>query len=101
MTKPTAFSLQRPNRYLNFQRLAVERKRRLVERTIDAMRAGAVLHLTYGRERSWWSLSGGSPVPTDVALAVINHPSVISDDGLFGDLPGQTWRFLKTRENSR
>ena len=46
-----------------------------VERALEAMRAGATLHLQYEPSREWWLLSNGWTVPADVAAIVINHPA--------------------------
>jgi hypothetical protein len=58
------------------------------------MAKGAVLHLTFIKSGSRWTLSTGKPVASDVALAVVSDNRVVGEnDGLFKNGPCQTWRY--------
>ena len=63
--------------------------------TVEAMKRGAVLRLTYTRHGPKWSLSpDGSVITAEVAAAVITSQLVISDpDSLFSDAQPQTYRY--------
>jgi hypothetical protein len=89
---PTAADAQRVRRRL-------DRRRRHVDRVIEALRADAALHLTFVNGRALWSLSSGVFVPADVAELVIDKSGVTPCDGaLFPDVPAQTWRFIECME---
>jgi hypothetical protein len=63
-------------------------------RHLDRRRHGAALHLTFTKSGSNFVLSNGTPVPTDIALLVVNDVRVVSvNDGLFPTAP-QTWRYV-------
>ena len=72
-------------------------RRRAAAQVIDSMAKGVALHLTFVKSGSRWTLSTGTPVASDVALAVVNDDRVVGeDDGLFKNGPGQTWRYVST-----
>lgn len=88
----TLASLQRSHRRL-------DRQRQAVAGALGALRAGATLHLQHGVNRPWWILSTGQLVSEDVAAILIARPEIQAvGDGLFHDLPGQTWRYVESRE---
>ena len=64
-------------------------------RIISEMSRGAALHLTFTKSGSNFVLSNGTPVPTDIALLVVNDVRVVPvNDGLFPGTP-QTWRWAE------
>jgi hypothetical protein len=68
-------------------------KRREAINVIRAMEAGASLHLTFGKANSYWELSNGKKVASDVALMVVNDLRVVGvGDSLFQGASSQTWR---------
>jgi hypothetical protein len=83
---PTPASLRATN-----NRLA--KRRRQVDRALEAMRKGSALHLTFVNGRPCWRLTGGSTVPPDAAAFLITLSNIIGCDGSL--LPGhhQTWRY--------
>jgi hypothetical protein len=84
---PTAHTLRARNR-------SVDRKLAQAENVLNAMRAGASLHLTYSRSGPQWVLSTGRSVSDTAARAVVASSSVIDCGGsLFDGLPGQVWRW--------
>jgi hypothetical protein len=88
MTVPTAHALRTRNR-------RVDRQLAQAENVLNAMRAGASLHLTYNsRSGAQWVLSTGRSVSNAAAQAVVASSSVIDCGGsLFDGLPGQVWRW--------
>jgi hypothetical protein len=91
----TAAQLQRKHRRADRHQLSVAR-------VLDAMKRGAVLRLSYENGRALWSLSSGPFVAADVAASVITKSCVASvGDALFVGMPGQTWRFVESKEDSR
>ena len=84
----TVSELQRSRRRL-------DRRGHAAERVIAAMKGGAALLLHYEGGRAMWRLSGGRVVPAEIAAIVIIHAAVISvGDGLFQNVPGQSWRHV-------
>jgi hypothetical protein len=83
---PTPASLRATN-----NRLA--KRRRQVDRALEAMRKGDALYLSYENGRPCWHLTGGSSVASDAAAFLITLSNIVGcDDSL---LPGhhQTWRY--------
>jgi hypothetical protein len=85
----TLTQLQQANRRL-------DRFCREVNRTLAAMKAGAVLNLHYQNGRPIWRLSSG-PFVTSEAAAIVTASDVVVGvgDSLFPDHPGQTWRYTQ------
>jgi hypothetical protein len=72
-----------------------DQRRQKAARVITAMERGLTLNLTFTKHGSAFTLSDGSRVAPEVAVAVINDVRVISQsDGLFPALP-QTWRHIE------
>jgi hypothetical protein len=95
MTVPTAHALRTRNR-------RVDRQLAQAENVLNAMRAGASLHLTYSRSGAQWVLSTGGSVSDAAARAVVASSSVIDCGGsLFPGLglPGQVWRWWRAEAN--
>jgi hypothetical protein len=87
---PTAQSLQ-------LQRRRVDRRGSGAARVRTAMIRGATLYLHHERGRPLWLLSTGASVPDDVARAVVTFPDIVScGDGLFCNVPGQSWRYVES-----
>ena len=85
----TLAQLQQANRRL-------DRFRREVNRTLAAMKAGAVLNLHYQNGRAIWRLSSGPFVTSQAAAIVIASDFIVGvGDSLFPDHPGQTWRYVQ------
>jgi hypothetical protein len=72
-----------------------DRRRMRAANVITAMSRGASLNLTHTRKGSVFTLSDGTVVMPEIALAVVNDVRVCSvNDGLFPATP-QTWRYVK------
>jgi hypothetical protein len=88
MTIPTTGSIRRVRQFH-------DRRRQKVARVITAMSRGLTLNLTFTRTGSAFTLSDGTHVASEIAIAVINDTRIISQsDGLFPSLP-QTWRHVE------
>src|SRR5262245_55906578 len=73
-----------------------DRRRAAAARVITAMSRGTSLHLTFLKRGSVWTLSDGTIVPSEIALAVVNDVRVVSaGDGLFPAV-SQTWRYVES-----
>jgi hypothetical protein len=73
-----------------------ERRRAKAARVITAMSRGATLNLTFPRSGSAFTLSDGTVIPPEVALAVVGDVRICSvNDGLFAATP-QTWRYVES-----
>ena len=82
---------------LQLQRRRVERLRAGAARVRTAMMGGATLYLQHERGRVLWLLSTGTPVPDDVARVVVTFPDIVGcGDGLFSNVPGQSWRYAES-----
>ena len=91
----TSASLARAHRRL-------DRRRSGVQCALEAMRAGAILHLQYGPTRERWTLSTGWTVPEDVAATLIARPDIQTvGDTLFPNTRSQTWRYATTQEGGK
>ena len=89
MTIPTVASIRATRRFQ-------DRRRQKASRVIAAMERGASLHLTFLKRGSVWTLSDGTIVPSEIALAVVNDVRVVSaGDGLFPSV-SQTWRYVES-----
>jgi hypothetical protein len=89
MTIPTVASVRRARRFQ-------DRRREKAVHVITAMQRGASLNLTFTKRGSVWTLSGGTVVAPEIALAVVNDVRVYSvNDGLFPQIP-QTWRYVES-----
>jgi len=72
-----------------------DRRRMRAANVITAMSRGASLNLTHTRKGSVFTLSDGTVVMPEIALAVVNDVRVCSvNDGLFPATP-QTWRYVE------
>jgi hypothetical protein len=70
-----------------------DRRRQKAARVITAMSRGLTLNLTFTRTGSAFTLSDGTHVASEIAIAVINDTRIVSCmDGLLPALP-QTWRY--------
>ena len=88
MTIPTTGSIRHVRQFH-------DRRRQKVARVITAMSRGLTLNLTFTRTGSAFTLSDGTHVASEIAIAVINDTRIISQsDGLFPSLP-QTWRHVE------
>jgi hypothetical protein len=88
MTIPTVQSIRRAR---HFQ----DRRRAIAARVITAIERGLTLNLTFTKHGSAFTLSNGTHVAPEVAVAVINDLRVASQsDGLFPALP-QTWKHVE------
>jgi hypothetical protein len=88
MTIHTAATLRRARRFQ-------DNRRAKAARVITAMERGLTLNLTFSKHGSVFSLSDGTHVAAEVAVAVINDVRIISQsDGLFAALP-QTWKYVE------
>ena len=75
------------------ERLA--RRHASITRVLNALKAGAALHLAYQDGRAIWRLSPGRPVTSEIASVITHSPNVVAlGDSLFPDHPGQTWRYV-------
>jgi hypothetical protein len=73
-----------------------DNRRQKAARIITAMERGCTMNLTFTRHGSAFTLSDGTHVAPEVAVAVINDVRIISQsDGLFPSLP-QTWRHAES-----
>ena len=73
-----------------------DRRRAAAARVITSMARGTSLHLTFLKRGSVWTLSDGTIVPSEIALAVVNDVRVVSaGDGLFPSV-SQTWRYVES-----
>jgi hypothetical protein len=90
MTIPTVQSTRRARRFQDHRRAAAAR-------VITAMeQCGLTLNLMFTKHGSAFTLSDGSVVAPEIALAVVNDVRVIGcGDGLFGGGLCQTWRFVE------
>jgi hypothetical protein len=89
MTIPTAYSIRHARRFQ-------DRRREKAAHVITAMMRGATLNLRFTRTGSAFTLSDGTRVASEVAIAVINDVRIISQsDGLFPSLP-QSWRYVES-----
>jgi hypothetical protein len=80
------------------ERLA--RQRAGVARVLNALKAGASLHLAYQDGRATWRLSPGPPVTPEIAGVITHSPNVVAlGDSLFPNHPGQTWRYVNDQES--
>ena len=69
-------------------------RRRKAAKIIAAMLRGLTLNLTFTRTGSAFTLSDGTHVASEIAVAVINDTRIVSCmDGLLPALP-QTWRYI-------
>ena len=74
---------------------AAQRRRANITRVLNALKAGAALHLAYQDGRAIWRLSPGPPVTSEIAGVITHDPNVVAlGDSLFPDHPGQTWRYV-------
>jgi hypothetical protein len=88
MTIPTAYSIRYARRFQ-------DRRREKAAHVITAMQRGATMNLRFTRNGSTFTLSNGTHVTSEVAIAVINDVRIVSQlDGLFPSLP-QTWIYLE------
>jgi hypothetical protein len=72
-----------------------DRRRQKAAHVIAAMSRGQTLNLTFTKSGSAFTLSDGTHVAPEIAVAVINDVRIISQsDGLFPALP-QTWRHVE------
>jgi hypothetical protein len=72
-----------------------DRRRAAAARVITAMERGATLNLMFTKHGSAFTLSDGTHVAPEIAVAVINDVRIVSQsDGLFPALP-QTWRHVE------
>jgi hypothetical protein len=89
MSIATVQSIRRARRFQ-------DRRRTAAARVITAMMHGASLNLTFTKHGSVWTLSGGTVVAPEIALAVVNDVRVCSvNDGLFPQTP-QTWCYVES-----
>jgi hypothetical protein len=63
---------------------------------ISCMRAGATLHLTFGRNGPVWSLSDGRKISDEVArLVTTDHRVIGVGDALFQGMTAQSFRYVE------
>jgi hypothetical protein len=88
---PTVTTLQRQNNL-------IDRRRRAADRVIAAMRGENLsLHCSYEPAGAHWSLSDGRPVQRGIAELVTVATDIVSvGDGLFRNMPSQTYRFISS-----
>jgi hypothetical protein len=88
---PTVTTLQRQNNLL-------DRRRRAADRVIAAMRdENLSLHCSHEKSGTHWWLGDGRPVQREIAEMVTVNADITSvGDGLFRNLPGQTYRFISS-----
>jgi hypothetical protein len=78
-----------------------QRLNRLSRKVIDALAAGATLHLTYTETGPRWRLSTGRAVSADVARLVIANTFVTGNgDALFPDTYPQTFNNNQRKQQS-
>jgi len=76
------------------ERRRCQRLNRLSRKVVDALAAGATLHVMHTETGPRWRLSPGRTISADVAKLVIANASVIGDgDALLPDAHAQTFRF--------
>jgi hypothetical protein len=93
MTIHTTASLQAKRRRLD-RRLAE------INHAAAALRAGAVLHLTYLRSAPQWTLSTGVMISDAAARAIVVSPNIVAvGDVLFDGMPSQTYRWACMKED--
>ena len=74
----------------------LDRHRVGVAKVLAEMKRGASLYLQHTNGRALWSLSTGVFLTAEVAALVIARPEVVAvGDGLFRNIPGQTWRYAE------
>ena len=82
---------------LRHQARRPDRRLRTAEAVMNAMGAGAALHLQYVFGSPIWSLTDGARVDAAAAAIVITNPKIVSvGDALFADVPAQTYRYVST-----
>jgi len=83
---------------LQRQNNLVDRRRRAADRVIVAMRdESLVLICSHEKSGTRWWLSDGRPVQPEIAKLVAIDANIISvGDGLFRNVPGQTYRFISS-----
>jgi hypothetical protein len=82
---------------LRQQARRLDRRLHHAEAVMNAMRAGAALHLQYDFGSPIWSLTDGTRVDAAAAAIVITNPKIVSvGDALFADVPAQTYRYVAT-----
>jgi hypothetical protein len=88
---PTVTALQRQNNL-------VDRRRRAADRVIVAMRDESLaLHCSHEKSGTRWWLSDGRPVQPEIAKLVTIDANITSvGDGLFRNMPSQTYRFISS-----
>src|SRR5262249_623537 len=88
---PTVTTLQRQNNW-------VDRRRRAADRVIVAMRdENLTLHCSYEPAGAHWWLGDGRPVQREIAeLVTVNADITSVGDGLFSNMPSQTYRFISS-----
>jgi hypothetical protein len=80
----------------------LDRRRAGVGRVLGEMKRGASLHLQHANGRALWSLSTGVFITSEVAALIIARPEVVAvGDGLFRNVPGQTWRYAEEDHHGR
>jgi hypothetical protein len=86
----TVTTLQRQNN-------RIDRRRRAADRVIAAMHnEDLTLHCSYEPAGAHWWLGDGRPVQREIAeLVAINADIVSAGDGLFRNMPDQTFRIVK------
>lgn len=80
-----------------------DRRRDRMQGVLAAMRTGATLHSSFGRQGPRWALSDGARVDETVARAVIGRLDVEPmDDALLPDhVPSQSYRHKYSGKNER
>jgi hypothetical protein len=69
---------------------------RAAEVVMDALRAGATLHLQFTSDGPRWFLSNGRGIADYVARAVVASASVVAnDDALFPETTPQSWKWWR------
>ena len=70
-----------------------------ITRTLNAMKDGADLVMSYEHGRPIWELSTGFFITKEAAAAAINDPHVVgTGDCLFSNVPSQTYRWVDNVE---
>jgi hypothetical protein len=93
---PTVTILQRLNN-------RIDRRSRAADRVIAAMRVeNLLLHCNFAPSGTHWWLSDGRPVQREIAELVTAAADIVSDgDGLFRNIPGQTYRFVSSNHGGQ
>jgi hypothetical protein len=83
---------------LKHQHSLLDRHRLVADRVIAAMRdEGLALHCSHEKFGTRWWLGDGRPVQREIAkLVTINADISSVGDGLFRNVPGQTYRFISS-----